>query len=72
MADIATARAAARLLTAHLDGDPASRAAELTTANPAALADATAELAAHMLAEVTPPGQPGKIPLALIHALAAS
>lgn len=33
MTDIATARAAARLLTAHLDGDPASRAAELTTAN---------------------------------------
>ena len=26
MADLATARAAARLITAHLDGDPASRA----------------------------------------------
>jgi hypothetical protein len=59
VADLSTARAAARLITAHLDGDQATRAAELIAANPAALADATAAIAAHMLAELAPgPARP--------------
>ena len=69
MADLSTARAAARLITAHLHGDDDSRAAELTTPDPAALADATAEIAAHILAELTPGARPGVIPYALITAL---
>jgi hypothetical protein len=69
MADLRTARAAARLITAHLHGDDDSRAAELTTSDPAALADAAAQIAAHILAELTPGDQPGVTPYALITAL---
>jgi hypothetical protein len=69
MADLATARAAARLLTACLDQDPAARAAELATGDPAALAAAVAEIAASALRALTPPDQPGALHFALIHGL---